>query len=416
MKWKEFFILLIYILSISGIVVAQNKTIALDSLIEMALTNNPEIQNKKLSYEADEFRIKSAGVLPDPTITIAAMNLPRTSFRLDETPMSSILIGFSQPVPWLGKLKTKKAIAGLMAEIGAEEVKAKENDIAQMVKEAYYEFSYWSFAGQIVDTNSQLIELLIDISETRYANGLGSAQDYLRAQTSSSLLENKQAQINQMRQVALLRLMELTDNSSLSEMEIIPALPSEITLLDDQSRQPNPDLSKAGIKREISDRQLSLARKEYYPNLMFGLDYSIRKDMPMDAVRGEDFITARIGLQVPLWFFARQKNDVKAARYAIRAEERNYQMASNKLERMIASLKLNLTTLRENYNRYNGKIIPQAKTAYQAARVAYEVGEVDFNAILSAQMELLNIELDRYQILKEFWQKSSELAELYGTK
>jgi len=73
-----------------------------------------------------------------------------------------------------------------------------------------------------------------------------------------------------------------------------------------------------------------------------------------------------------------------------------------------------MTTLAESLEQYNNNIIHQARAAYDAARTSYEVGEIDFNDLLSAQLDLLEIELERAELLKNYWQKYAEYSELSG--
>ncbi len=388
----------------------------LDSLIQVALENNPEILSSKYTQQSAEFKAKSAGTIPDPKFTIAALNMPRSSLSLDETPMSGIALGLSQAILWPGKLRAKKAVAVLQSDSKEQNILQKENSIARMIKHFYFDYSYWTKAEYLLDSNIELIEFLINIAETKYANGIGSAQDALRAQTTKARLENKKLLTSQMSQAALLNLGQFLDDSSVVYANIPAELPDKLNgqLLD--SKLTNPHLTKAKIQTSISTKKLALIKLGYYPNFTFGFDYRIRKDIPMDALRGEDFITIKAGMQLPLWFFAKQNNDTKSARLAVRASEENFHSTQNQVKQQIAIVNIELGRLTESYEQYKSSIKPQALATYEAARSAYQVGEVDFNALLAAQLDLFAIELEQIEIVKSYWQKFAELSELNGEK
>jgi outer membrane protein TolC len=86
------------------------------------------------------------------------------------------------------------------------------------------------------------------------------------------------------------------------------------------------------------------------------------------------------------------------------------------LEQLLADSRLELATIRESLAFYDSAILPQARAAFEAAQVAYEVGQVDFNALLGAQTELLQVELERLNNIKEYYQNHARLMEIIGRK
>ena len=63
---------------------------------------------------------------------------------------------------------------------------------------------------------------------------------------------------------------------------------------------------------------------------------------------------------------------------------------------------------------YDRSILPEAEAALEAAEVAYKVGQIDFNALLTAQTDLLDIRLERLDLLRRYHQTRAALTELYG--
>ncbi len=408
---------MIFLISLSGAKSEDlEKTGTLDSLIQIALRNNPDILGGKLTLESAEFGSKSSGTLPNPMLSIAAMNLPRKSLAMDKSPMSGIVVGFMQTIPWPGMLKTEKAMARLQTATEGQNLVMMENQIARMIKQFYYEYSYWTFAGQILDTNIRLVQALMDISNTKYANGFGTAQDVLRAQTARAQLENKKLQIFQMKQSSLLGLRQLINDTLIINETLPPELPGKLEPIVSGDKSNNPLLLNAGLQAAMSQKQVLLARAGYYPEFAIGLEYTFRQKSIMDELNGENFLSARIDLQLPLWFFARQKNETKSARLAAKASEEKYRSVQLELEQMISTTQLILGTYKESANQYEMSIIPQAQATFEAARIAYEVGDVDFNALLDAQMSLYELELERLDLIKSYWQKQAELVELFGLK
>jgi len=268
-------------------------------------------------------------------------------------------------------------------------------------------------AEDILTENLTLIGDIIDVTQTRYANGLGSAQDVLRLQTARARLENRRLMVQQMRSSALVQIGWLTDNLETPQVLLTPALPAIPPIfLDTPKEVSNPVLVRASLKSAIAGKTVDLAKSDYWPDLMFGIDYRIRKDTPMDPVRGEDFMSFKVGLRLPLWFSVRQSNQTEAARQSFLAAQADERSVANMVERQTADIQLAMQSLRDRIGQYHHSILPSARAAQEAAQVAYEVGKVDFNGFLSAQLDVMDIELERLELLKQYHQQAAVLQEL----
>ena len=95
---RLFALALSLVLVISGAARADQTT--LDSLIDLALKNYPDLQAASLSEAGLSYDARAAGALPDPQFTLSLLNLPTSSLALDETPMSGVAVGVSQRLPW----------------------------------------------------------------------------------------------------------------------------------------------------------------------------------------------------------------------------------------------------------------------------------------------------------------------------
>jgi len=398
--------------------VAQNGNgkAVLDSLIKAGLEKNPELKNAEYIVESTDYSARVAGDLPDPSFSIAAMNLPKSSLSFDETPMSGINLSVSQMIPWPGESNAKSDIAFLESKLKGLDVISRKNRISRLIAHYYFEYSYWKLAETIVIENIDLMQSLIESSETAYANGLGSAQDVLRAHTTKSRLENRLTSIIRKQLSAKIQLAQLVDNESIVERELPAYFPENLEShnYDSLEIENNPELSKADLSVSIADEKISLSRAEYWPDFMFGIDYRIRKDVPMDPVGAEDFVSAKIGFTLPLWFLGKQNNKKRSAQSSLLAARENHKAIALRIDNQLRDAVLELATYKNQIAKYEDNIAVQAEAAYESAKIAYEVGEVDFNALLSARLELLEIELERLELYKSYHQATALVKELKG--
>jgi len=418
MSMKGFFILILFC-CVQNITASGRPDVdnTLDTLIVTALRNNPDLKAVGFSSRSAEFKTGAAGKLPDPQLSFGLLNLPRSSFSFDETPMSGMSVGLNQTFPWPGKLKAKSSLEHLEADYLNLQKTTFRNNIARQVRESYYEYSYRTLSDSVLVRYLELITALTDVVETRYANGFGSAQDLLRVQTTRSRLETRRLLIKQQARSASLKLAWLTDNPNIAELSMPAYLNPDIfrdkRIFSTEFKENNPSLAGMAVKTGVAQKQLALTRAEYWPDFTVGVDYRIRKNIPGDPVRGEDFLTFKVGLRLPLWF-SKQKSNSKAAYQTLQAAHEKERALASRIEQMINDQAGQLRTVRESFIQYDVVILPQAEAAFEAARVAYEVGQVDYNALIAAQLELLDIELERLSLLKDYHVTLAALKELAG--
>jgi len=392
----------------------------LDLLITAALQHNPELHKLEYASQAAKYKAQSSGALPDPQISFAAVNLPKSSLSFDETPMSGLVIGFSQAIPWPSYLKNQSNIAGLEYDSRNVKTEILKNRIVREVKSSYYEYSYWTLAEIILGENLELIETLIQSADTRYSTGIGTARDLLKGQTTRARLNNRILLVNQQKTKALNQLIRLTDNILQLDQTLPARIPDSMAEISSSEINNlianNPLYQEAGLNSDIAEKHISLERSRYWPNLMLGVDYRLRENVPGDPVEGENFISFKLGFSVPLWFFKKQRNQTRAARAMLVSARYQENAVHRQIEQLLDDIETALETYRASLAQYNESIIPQAQASMETAQVAYEVGKVDFDALLSSQLELLEIELERLNLLKLYHQKIAELYELLGNK
>lgn len=387
----------------------------LDSLIKTALENNPDLSAAAFMSQSARESTEAAGTLPDPSVSVALMNLPSGSFSLDRTPMSGVSVGVTQKIPWLGKLGAQSELAGAEYRLSQAKEELTRKRIIREVTDAYIEYSYWSKSKLIIENYLDLLEVTVEIAETRYASGESMAQDLLRASSMVSRTEVRLMTADQRLNSALLKLKQVVGDNSLSR-----ALPAKLVDPADEhipeSIDRSPLLRIALIEVDQAQARKRLARHQYYPDISLSMDYRFRQDIAGDPIRGEDFLSFKVGFSLPLWFFAKQRHHLRSADQLRFASIQREISIRDQLTREYDDAISNLSLIDASIEKYDNSLLPEAQAALEAAGVAYEVGEIDFNALLTAQTDAFEIRLERLDLLRQFHKTTALLAELAGSK
>src|SRR6184192_4076955 len=93
----------------------------LQSLVAEALARNPTLAQRQAAVRAATLRIRPAGSLPDPMLTIGVMDLVMPHFEFNQSDFTEADVELSQEIPWPGSLGARSGVvraaaAGARAE------------------------------------------------------------------------------------------------------------------------------------------------------------------------------------------------------------------------------------------------------------------------------------------------------------
>src|SRR3989449_9060006 len=95
----------------------------LQSLVAEALDRNPTVAQRQAAVRAATLRIRPAGSLPDPMLSVGVMDLLLPNFEFNRSDFTEVDVELGQEVPWPGSLGARSgggpgAAAGALAGEG----------------------------------------------------------------------------------------------------------------------------------------------------------------------------------------------------------------------------------------------------------------------------------------------------------
>lgn len=395
-----------------------DSLVTVEQLVSMMEKNNPGLMAAYNKWQAREAVIPQAGALPDPTISFNLLNLPVSTLVFDQEAMTGKQIAFMQMIPFPGKLGLREGIAregAAASQASYQEVRAQ---LIKKIKTLYYNLFYINKALETVRKNTEVLRQFVNIAQTKYAVGRGLQQDVLRAQVELSKMMDKEITLAQ-KKVALIAdinfLLSRPPSAALgnpAELQFVPLnyQYGELKELADQNR---PLLKAWQAAFRQSEKQIRLAKKEYLPDFKLGVAYT-QRDVLKNGMGGADFITGLVTVDIPLYFWRKQRKKVEETRYLQSSIAQQYADVQNQLYSQIEST---LSELKKNarlVDLYKTGIIPQATQSLNSAIAGYQTDKVDFLTMLNNEMTLFNYQLDYYRFLSDYYIQIAELEALVG--
>jgi outer membrane protein TolC len=399
----------------------ENKGVHLDALVQEALENNPEILAAKKRKEVYAERVPRAGALEDPMLGFGIVNLPSNfSFRDDDMTMKEVSI--SQMFPFPGKRAAMREAAGEEAEAVSNEVDEKVLNVVREVKNAYWDLSHIYRTTEVTQRNKGILETLAKIAEARYSVGEGIQQDVLKAQVEISRMVDELIMLGQQRLATEAKLCSLLNRSGdciigPPEELVFRKYPIMIEGLQRDAVETSPTLDRMKNMIEAKEKELRVARLEYYPDFRLRFAYGQRddgRDEFGEEMYRRDMLTGMVEVNLPVFRKTKLDRRVAEALADIRSAKAQYNSMKNEIFFMIASMGSMLGRAERQLELYRTGIIPQSGAQVKSALSAYTVNKVDFMSVLDAQMTLYRYELEYHGALTEYEKNLAGLEAAVG--
>jgi outer membrane protein, heavy metal efflux system len=392
----------------------------LDTAIAEALRTNPGLAQSQARAHAMAEIPSQAGALPDPRLTLGALNVPVDTYKFDQEPMTQKQVGISQEFPYFGKRGLREKSAAQEADVAALEVKETRLRLIRDVKSVWWNLSYLDRALEIVQRNREMLRQFVSIAETKYKVGRGLQQDVLLAQLELTKLFEMEIQLRGKRRGQEARLNALLNRPSdmtvhlpSSVTEDLPPPGTEPELLR-EAMEVRPMLLARRSQLEAARARLDLARKDYAPNIMVNAAYGFREGKNANGTDRPDFASLQLSLNLPLYAGAKQSKAVAQRVSELTEREFALQDSQQQVQAEIARNLADYERARTQTELFKAGIIPLASQTVSSMLAGYQVNKVDFLNLIRAQITLYNYEIQYWQTLSEANQTLAALTAATG--
>jgi outer membrane protein, heavy metal efflux system len=391
---------------------ARADTLHLADALRVAAAANPMLQAARFSAAAAEQRVGPAGALPDPQLQIGLMN--RMVSRLGSTmdPMTMNQVQLMQMLPWPGKLGNARRAAGLSASAAQADAEDQALMLAAQVRMTYFDVAAADRSLDVMRRTQGLLRDFLQVSTTMYAVGSAVQQDVLRAQVEVARMGEEITRMGQERLAMAARLNALLGREAalpIPAVELpetgddLPAVDSLIAM----ALAHRPALRAGAERVSAAQASLAAARRELYPDFQVGVAYQARPAY-------DNMVSLMIGISLPIFAGSRQlpmRRQMAAMRDMSAAELLSLR---NETVARVVETRARAVRDRDLSRLYRSSILPQARSAAQAALGSYRVGQVSFMQLVDNQMTVNRYEIETIRLLADYQQALGDLIALTG--
>jgi cobalt-zinc-cadmium efflux system outer membrane protein len=414
---------LLFVAALGGIAFAQEPASShagvatpLSDLLAEAEKNNPQIEAARHGWEAAKQVPTQVSTLPDPQFTLQHFSVgsPRPFAGYTNSEFAYIGLGVSQDIPYPGKLRLKGEIAKREADVSQQQVESVRRSVLTELKAAYFQLAYLSKTLAILEQDGELLKQVQQAADARYRSGMGTQQDLLQAQLQQTKLLREiamhhlevgklEAQIKQL----LYRSQDSPDIEATDLVET-PLVQTYAELLAAAQVQ-NPEIAGAKKMIERQSLQVDLAHKDFYPD--FNVQYMWQRT---DPTQFRAYYMLSVGVRVPIYRSRKQRPELAQAeaeklRAGSELQAQSQQVAAElRVQYVLAQQTSELLKI------HREGLSPQSRSEFQAALATYQSNKQDFQALLTAFLDVLRPDEEYWQNVAEYETAVARLEQITG--
>jgi len=387
-----------------------------ESLLEFARNNNPELAVMRHEADAAGERVTPAGALPDPKFKVELMDITKMGEQnatLLPGRVGSTKYTITQELPWYGKRDLKRDIAELDADGAQGRARGAWSEVAARLKTAHAQLYVLHRNEQITREILDLMVRLEKIAQVRYAGGLAMQQDAIRAQVEQTGMRNDLIMLENegnMLQARINMLLARPASAPLAKPEVLRPIPSPAKLdyatLEDRVRGRNPQLFAEDAAIKSAEKKRELTYKERYPDFMLGVT-------PVQYRNSIKEWELMIEFNIPLQQSSRRAMERESESMLSAARARKEAVANQVLSELAENLS-GIEAARRTETLATTSLLPQTELTFNSALAAYENGKVDFATLLEAQQQIRKARLNQIKAQAEAQIRLAEIEKLLG--
>jgi len=389
------------VILLAAVLISSNlQALTLQQAEQLAIASDPAIEGYRVTASSFKDESVADDTLPDPRLSLGAVNVPVDSFDLQQEQMTQLKVGIRQDFPRGDVLAIKQQQSQHLSRAALSMADDAQLKILRDVRETYLNLFYEISAYQIIRETRQLFSELVKITESNYAAGRVNQQDVVLAGLELARLDDRSTKIQAREESYRTSLSQWIGDIAWHDITgafpQLPALPEEVDL--NQLIPQHPLIRAESEKVNASKQMTEMARQEYKPGWSLLLDYGFRSGNNPDGTERSDFATAIVSLDVPLFTGNRQDRRVSANEKKISASRYAKDDQLRKLKQLYEKNYHLWQRLQERELLYKNSLLTAARNNTKASLKAYQSGVTEFNTLMRAEITELDVRLEDLRV------------------
>ena len=390
---------------------------SLDSLLKLASKHSPMLKSEAYQTKMLKALHKKESIFTkNPIFSFAHQNIPLVSWpSLNKHAMSGINFGISQTLafPWEGINRKKRAQKKYLSQ------KEQEIDRKYILKREitilFHKLHFLYEKMAILNKSKNSLKHITQVARSLVALNKMNGAQLLKLEADISKIDSRLFKIQAMlgSQKATMEMLcghkiQWDANTSpkgtqswLKKSSKI-SMPKKIQIID------HPVWKSMKLKVDQAEAHYAYTKAKLFPEINISAHYILRQERNA-ANTGEDFISLKASMPIPLYYSIKEKYEISGAKNALEKQKEDLKALHLFIKTSWEGEKENAFNILRSYENYEKEVLPRYFSAYQAHISFLPSGSVSLLDVLDAYRQYLEISLEHAWLFFELTQSLAKL-------
>jgi outer membrane protein TolC len=383
----------------------------------LVLDNDQQLSSYQLRQQGLRAQQQSQGYWSAPRLGVGMLNVPLDSLSLSQEPMTQMQVTLSQALPRGNSIHLKQQQSAQQASAQGESLALRRAELRRDSALLWLDIARATQVEKLVQRHEAHFRQLRSVVLSRYGNASNTrAQDLLRLDLELERLSERLLTLKQARSEARARLNEWLPVDT-QQLPLMLTDAPEALILTSQDIIATVEQHPAILLRQTLEQAavtaVELARQDEAPQWQLNAAYGYRGD-DMKGDDRADFVSLGVSVDLPWAIQGGTRHATKAKileREALAAER---EQILRHLLSQAESVRQRSQLQRQRLDFYDQRLLPQLEQQRQAVQTSYANNDGDFTEVIRAEMDELNGNIERLNVLRD-WHQSQVWLGFYLT-
>jgi cobalt-zinc-cadmium efflux system outer membrane protein len=396
---------------------SSEMVLTVDQLVQLAEQANPTVKAARERWYSAQHSIKQAYSPNDPIFTYS--NIDSIKNPVGRASERSYNVTESFQFPGKALLQTDQAKRN--AQIARLVYEASLRDTRAAVETGYYQLVLDSALSSVNAENLDNLSRVLKVTQIAYTANQATQTDFISAEFDLAAARQQQAQyetsvLND--ETTLNQLLDRAPGNPLAVDRTLALAPlnARADALVDLAWQVRQEILETALTEHNTDTALYLAKMEYLPDFTVGYQfdqYLVPSFGP--AAPNTEFHSVIVGLNVPIFFWLHQREDVEKARHDLAASRDDLDSVRTQTAAAVTSTFRTTQLAYQTALLYRDSLMGLSRQDFNVALIAYQSGRVDFTALAGALGRDYTARINYLQAANQFLAGKVALEQTIGT-
>jgi cobalt-zinc-cadmium efflux system outer membrane protein len=383
-KINKFFLLLF---STASYLSGYSQVLTFQDYINNVKEKNINYLSEKYNVDIADANVRAAKVFPDPNLSLSATDNQQEALKMGRSFDATLDYTFELG----GKRKARIRLAQSQKELTDAQLEDFFRNLRADATIYYLNALKQKQLLEISASSYNQMKRLADGDSIRYKSGQISEVDAMQSKLEANTMWNDLEQNNADYKNALVELSIYQGDKQLAPVDSILGnldfqkrtydLPSLIITAQNNRT----DLQAALKSKEVSEKSLHLAHANRAIDLGFNIGATHNTIAENEIAPAPAYTAVTAGISIPLKFSNANKGTIKAAQFAVKQSEADYDAVEIQISKEVTQAYQTYRSACRQVEQFQAKLLSDAETILKNKTYSYERGETTLLDVLNAQ-------------------------------